>query len=78
MMVSNYDIILAHMFYIVKRQFQRLEGLKSTVDERSTKGEPTIKCTGARPVPYGVTSMWRRYSIVDTPMFTYGLFTPYI
>jgi hypothetical protein len=33
---------------------------------------------GAQAVPYGVIDPWEEYSIVDTPMFTYGFLTPSI
>jgi hypothetical protein len=29
-------------------------------------------------VPYRVIGTWRTYSIVDTPMFTFGVLTPSI
>jgi hypothetical protein len=33
---------------------------------------------GVQAMPYGVIDTWGTYSIVDTPMFTYGLLTPSI
>jgi hypothetical protein len=33
---------------------------------------------GVQAVPYRVIDTWGKYSIVDTPMFTYGLLTPSI
>ena len=33
---------------------------------------------GVQAMPYGVIDTWGKYSIVDTPMFTYGLLTPSI
>jgi hypothetical protein len=41
----------------------------------------TVHCPnslGAQAVPHGVIGIWGKYSIVDTPMFTYDLLTPSI
>jgi hypothetical protein len=33
---------------------------------------------GAQAMPYGVIDTYGKYSIVDIPLFTYDLFTPFI